>query len=183
MQLVIKEAVEQGHMIGNVSGTYLATKRVFDIAISLLALAVLSPVLLLTAIVIKFNSGGTIVHTEERYGLKGIRYKTCEFRLKVKAPFIRKLPLLINVLKGDMSIVGPQPIPMEALDSHNTWCFIRMSAKPGLTGLWQTSGKRGGINEMLRVDLKYIRERSFWHDIKILLKAIRLVFDKRLTAG
>lgn len=176
MHLLIKEVVEQGPLINNVSKTYLMVKRVLDIAVSLLAVILLSPVLLLIAIRIKIKSRWAVLHTEERYGLRGIRFETYEFGPVVKRHYIRRLPLLFNVLRGDMSIVGPQPTPLCELEKNDAWYYFRMSAKPGITGLWQVRGKCGGVNEMVRVDLKYIRERSFLYDMRIILTAIHLLF-------
>jgi len=92
--------------------------------------------------------------------------------------FIRKtsideLPQLFNVLKGDMSIVGPRPPIAREVIKYDKWHNLRMSVKPGLTGLWQISGRNNvGFEEMVRLDLKYIRERGFWYDIKIIFKTI-----------
>jgi exopolysaccharide biosynthesis polyprenyl glycosylphosphotransferase len=92
--------------------------------------------------------------------------------------FIRKtsideLPQLFNVLKGDMSIVGPRPPIIREVEKYDPWHCLRLSVKPGLTGLWQISGRNDiGFEEMIRLDLKYIRERNFWYDLKIILKTI-----------
>lgn len=92
--------------------------------------------------------------------------------------FIRKtsideLPQLINVLKGDMSLVGPRPpLPKEVVE-YDKWQDLRLSVRPGITGLWQVSGRNDiGFDEMINLDLKYIRERSFLYDLKIILKTI-----------
>ena len=84
---------------------------------------------------------------------------------------------LFNVLKGDMSLVGPRPpIPYEAVN-YKPWHLRRMlAAKPGLTGLWQVEGRsRVTFNEMVRMDLRYIRECSLVLDLKILLKTVTVV--------
>jgi lipopolysaccharide/colanic/teichoic acid biosynthesis glycosyltransferase len=91
--------------------------------------------------------------------------------------FLRKssldeLPQFINVLKGEMSLVGPRPpIPYE-FESYALWHRRRiLEAKPGITGLWQVDGRsRTTFDEMVRMDLRYIRNQSFWLDVKILLK-------------
>lgn len=92
--------------------------------------------------------------------------------------FIRKtsideFPQLLNVLKGDMSIVGPRPpIPREVV-KYEAWHNLRLSVRPGLTGLWQIRGRNNlGFDDMVRLDLKYIRERSFRYDLKIILRTI-----------
>lgn len=99
-------------------------------------------------------------------------------RITKVGKFIRKtsideLPQLFNVLKGDMSIVGPRPPIIREVQKYDSWHNLRLSVRPGLTGLWQVSGRNNiGFEEMIRLDLKYIRERSFWYDLKIILKTI-----------
>jgi lipopolysaccharide/colanic/teichoic acid biosynthesis glycosyltransferase len=85
---------------------------------------------------------------------------------------IDELPQFINVLKGEMSLVGPRPpIPYE-IESYSVWHRRRiLEAKPGITGEWQVNGRsRTSFDEMVRMDLRYIRNQSIWLDIKILLK-------------
>lgn len=99
--------------------------------------------------------------------------------------FIRKtsldeLPQLFNVLRGDMSIVGPRPPLVKEVLQYENWHNLRMSAKPGITGLWQISGRsRLGFHEMVRLDLKYIRERNFRYDIMIVIKTIPVLLGDR----
>lgn len=99
--------------------------------------------------------------------------------------FIRKtcideLPQLFNVLKGDMSIVGPRPPILSEVVQYDAWHNLRLSVKPGMTGLWQSSN-RGitGFDEMVRLDMKYIRERRFSYDMKIIIKTIPFIFGVR----
>jgi exopolysaccharide biosynthesis polyprenyl glycosylphosphotransferase len=91
----------------------------------------------------------------------------------IRKTSIDELPQLFNVLKGDMSLVGPRPpIPREVV-KYDAWHKLRLSVKPGLTGLWQISGRNGiGFEDMVRLDLKYIRERGFWYDLKIIFRTI-----------
>lgn len=92
--------------------------------------------------------------------------------------FIRKtsldeIPQLLNILKGDMSFVGPRPPILREVMLYDPWHNLRLSVKPGLTGLWQVSGRNTvGFEDMCRLDLKYIRERSFLYDLKIIIKTI-----------
>lgn len=183
IQLLIKEVVEQGPFINNVSKTYLLAKRVLDIVVSLMAVVLLSPVLIQIAIRIKISSRGPVLLTRERYGLRGMRFKTFEFVPMVKGHYIRRLPLLFNVLKGNLSIVGPQPTPLCELEKVDVWYYLRMSVKPGITGLWQVRGKCGEVNEIVRLDLKYIRERSLLYDMRIILTAIHLLISKWRASG
>lgn len=93
--------------------------------------------------------------------------------LILRATGLDELPQLINVLRGDMSIVGPRPcIPYE-YDLYEPWQRCRFDAVPGLTGLWQVSGKnRTTFNQMIHMDIEYSRRMSLWLDLKILLKTI-----------
>lgn len=209
LMLSVQNVVEQRALFHNVSRVYLIGKRTFDVAASLAAIIVLSPVFLLVALLIKLTSRGPVLFVQERNGYKGRIFKMYKFRsmvtnaeqllkdlesknevgghmFKIKddprvtriGKFIRKtsideLPQLFNVLKGDMSIVGPRPpVPREVV-KYDAWHKLRLSVKPGLTGLWQVSGRNNvGFDEMVRLDLKYIRERSFWYDFKLILKTI-----------
>lgn len=98
--------------------------------------------------------------------------------------FIRKtsideLPQLLNVLKGDMSIIGPRPVPVYEVNQYNLWQSERLDATPGITGLWQVV-KRGksSFEEQLRLDIRYIRNQSFLLNLKILLLTIPAVITK-----
>ena len=95
--------------------------------------------------------------------------------------FLRKanldeLPQLWNVLRGDMSLVGPRPpLPYE-LEAYDHWQFDRLRVKPGLTGLWQVSGRSGlTYRRMCELDVQYVREWSLWLDLKIMLKTVPVV--------
>jgi len=91
----------------------------------------------------------------------------------IRKTSIDEIPQFFNVLKGDMSIVGPRPPIMREVVKYDAWHKLRLSVKPGLTGLWQVSGRSNiGFEEMVRLDLKYIRERNFLYDLKMILKTI-----------
>lgn len=99
--------------------------------------------------------------------------------------FIRKtsideLPQLINVLKGDMSLVGPRPSLEEEVQKFDDWMTERLIVKPGLTCFWQVSG-RNDINfyDWMRLDIEYVRERNIWLDIKLILKTVFVLFGDR----
>ena len=84
---------------------------------------------------------------------------------------IDELPQLINVLHGEMSVVGPRPALSYEVAEYLPWHYRRFETLPGMTGLWQVSGKnRLSFNEMIRLDIRYSKQQSFWLDIKILLK-------------
>jgi len=193
-----------------------AAKKLVDIFGSLFALVCLSPLLLIIAAAIKYNSEGPVFFRQERMGLNGEIFTFLKFRSMhtdcdsdrhreyIKkyigegkddkdAPgvykisndprvtslgrFLRKtsldeLPQFINVLKGDMSLVGPRPpIPYE-IELYDIWHRRRLlSVKPGITGLWQVTGRSSTtFDEMVRLDLRYVNEWSLWLDIKLLLK-------------
>jgi lipopolysaccharide/colanic/teichoic acid biosynthesis glycosyltransferase len=88
----------------------------------------------------------------------------------LRRTYIDELPQLINVLRGEMSLVGPRPPILYELEEYQPWHYKRIDVVPGMTGLWQVSGKnRLTFDEMMRLDIRYWRERSLWLDIKILL--------------
>ncbi|MBI3752907.1 MAG: sugar transferase [Deltaproteobacteria bacterium] len=90
-----------------------------------------------------------------------------------------ELPQLINVLKGEMSLVGPRPLVMDEMKFSPSWRSIRLKVKPGITGLWQVQGRsEAPFHEWIRHDVYYVKNQSLWLDIKILLKTIKVVFKK-----
>ncbi|HEX2945837.1 MAG TPA: sugar transferase [Clostridia bacterium] len=205
----VRTVIDQRGLFGNVSLFYTIVKRIVDIVGSLVGIILLSPVFIITALLIKLNSPGGVFFIQERNGYKGRIFRMLKFRSMVSnaemlfdkfennsdvpgnmfkmrldprvtsvGRIIRKtsideLPQLFNILKGDMSIVGPRPpIPREVV-KYDAWHDLRLSVKPGLTGLWQVSGRNEvGFEEMVRLDLKYIRERSLINDFKIILRTI-----------
>lgn len=91
----------------------------------------------------------------------------------IRKTSIDELPQLFNVLKGDMSLVGPRPPLPREVSEYDKWHDLRLSVRPGITGLWQVSGRNDiGFEEMVSLDLKYIRERNLIYDIKIILKTV-----------
>jgi len=82
-----------------------------------------------------------------------------------------ELPQLINILKGEMSLVGPRPLANEEMQGNDIWKEIRLSVKPGVTGLWQVKGRDSKMfNDWVKYDIEYVKERSFWQDVKILFR-------------
>ena len=200
------------------SPTSKVIKRVMDILLSLsLAIASL-PLLLLAAFLIRLDSPGSILYTQERIGRKGQRIKIYKFRTMVHhadqlladtlqnnsaarheweqcqklkddpritrpGRFLRKfsideLPQLINVFKGEMSLVGPRPLMIEQAALHQDMDGY-YGVRPGLTGLWQVSGRNHTtFNERARYDVYYIRNWSIWLDIYILLRTIWVVLSR-----
>jgi len=98
--------------------------------------------------------------------------------------FLRKtsldeLPQLFNVLKGEMSLLGPRPLKMEEMAFSPSWRNIRLSVKPGITGLWQVEARSSGLfHEWIKYDIYYVKHDSLWMDITILFKTIKGVLKK-----
>jgi exopolysaccharide biosynthesis polyprenyl glycosylphosphotransferase len=192
--------------------TALAVKRTIDFLGSSALLVALSPLFLLTAIIIKMDSKGPIFYCQERAGHNQRRFRMVKFRSmvanaeelrkaleaqnEVKGPafklkrdprvtrfgaFMRKhsideLPQLINVWKGDMSLVGPRPAVAADAEDYSLDQRRRLSVKQGMTGLWQVSGRHSlSFEEWLRLDLDYIDSWSLFRDFVILLKTFREV--------
>ena len=179
-------------------------KRVLDIIISLSALIILWPVLLLIAIAVKVGTKGPAVFKQERAGKNGKPFVFYKFRtMRTDAdPFgpspksgrdprltkigrilreysLDELPQLCNVLRGDMSIVGPRPLYLSQISEWSERQKKRLLVKPGLTGLAQISG-RGEITreEKLELDVKYVETVSFTADVRIVLATERAYMKK-----
>src|SRR5215211_7514756 len=195
-------------------------KRASDIIMSALAIALLFPLWLLIAVLIKLDSKGPVFYTQERVGMDGRLFLLYKFRTMVagadpelhreyQRAFIAgraeanlgnenkptyklladpritrvgrvlrrisldEVPQLLNVLSGDMSLVGPRPpIPYE-VEAYELWHRKRLDMKPGLTGLWQVSGRnRLSFDEMVKLDLFYIENWSLFLDLKIILRTL-----------
>jgi len=180
-------------------------KRVFDIVFSLPVAVVLLPVFVVIWTTIRISSKGPAIFKQERVGKNGrpfIFYKFRTMRADVDpfgpspkteidprltkiGKFLREysldeLPQLFNVLKGDMSIVGPRPLYVSQMGEWDERQRKRLLAKPGLTGLAQISG-RGELTreEKLELDVKYVETASFLTDIKIILATIAQVFGRK----
>ena len=178
--------------------TYEWAKRIFDLSSAAALLLLSSPLFLLLAILIKLDSEGPVLFQQERVGLNGLRFRMFKFRTmhrqapayayspkEVGDPRITRLgrwlrrtsldevPQLLNVLAGDMSLVGPRPEMPFIVERYGERDFQRMQVKPGITGLWQLSGDRKFlIHENIEYDLYYIKYRSFFMDLAILLHTV-----------
>jgi len=174
-------------------------KRLFDIFASALGLLVLSPVIAFTAWRIRKKLGSPVLFRQTRPGLNGKPFEMIKFRTMRDAvypngtplpdaermtPFgaflrsssLDELPELINVLKGDMSLVGPRPLLMEYLPLYSKEQFRRHEAKPGVTGLAQINGRNElSWDEKFKLDVWYINNRSFLLDLKIILATVKKV--------
>ena len=177
-------------------------KRAFDIAASTSALVVLSPVLAITAYKVKKELGSPVLFRQTRPGLHGkpfemIKFRTMkdatdkegnalpdserltEFGKKLRASSLDELPELWNVLKGDMSLVGPRPLLMEYLPLYSAEQAKRHNVRPGVTGYAQVNGRNSlSWEDKFKLDTWYVEHQSFWLDMKILLKTVKKVIIK-----
>ena len=180
-------------------------KRGFDFLISLLALVILCPFLGIIVISIRLESEGAAIFRQERAGRSGkpfvfYKFRTMrqdvepygpspksgeDIRLTKIGRFLREysldeLPQLYNILKGDMSLVGPRPLYVSQIEEWNDRQKKRLLVKPGLTGLAQTKG-RGELTqeEKLELDVRYVEAAGFFTDIKILMATFFMVFKKK----
>lgn len=165
-------------------------KRVIDVIISLLVLIFLSPLYLLIALVIKMVDKGDIFYKQDRTGLNGKIFKIYKFRtmkdgnITKLGKFLRntsldELPQFLNVLKGDMAIVGPRPWIPDYYNRFNEEQKARNKVRPGLVGLAQVNGRKElDIIDKINYDLKYIQSVNILQDIKILLKSIKIIIKR-----
>lgn len=177
-------------------------KRLFDIVISSLLLILLSPVLLVLSILVRITLGSPVLFRQVRPGLHGRPFTMYKFRtmtderdiqgrllpdeqrLTKLGRFLRstsldELPELFNVLKGDMSLVGPRPLLMEYLPLYTPEQARRHEVRPGITGWAQVNGRNAiSWEEKFRYDVWYVDNWSFWLDIKILWMTIVSVLKR-----
>ena len=177
-------------------------KRLFDIIASASGLIFLSPVFLILIYLIRKNLGEPVFFTQERPGKDGKPFKMIKFRSmrdavdkdgnplpdskrltpfgkRLRATSLDELPELWNVLKGDMSLVGPRPLLMSYLPLYNEFQFRRHEMKPGVTGWAQVNGRNAlSWDEKFAHDIWYIDHYSFWLDMKILFLTVKKVFIK-----
>jgi lipopolysaccharide/colanic/teichoic acid biosynthesis glycosyltransferase len=177
-------------------------KRLFDIVVSALGLLVLSPVIAFTAWRIRKKLGSPVLFRQTRPGLNGKPFEMVKFRTMLDAfhpdgtplpdaqrmtsygAFLRsssldELPELINVLRGEMSLVGPRPLLMEYLPLYSKEQFRRHEVKPGVTGWAQVNGRNAlSWEEKFKLDIWYINNRSFLLDLKIILATVKRVLTR-----
>lgn len=171
-------------------------KRLIDITLSFLLLIFLFPLILLISLLIIIFMGSPIFFVQIRTGKNKKYFKILKFRTMSKIKnnikevdrltnlgvFLRRfsldeIPQLINVLKGEMSLIGPRPLLVEYDKYYSASQNIRFKVKPGITGLAQVYGRNTlSWDEKFELDIKYVKELSFINDVKILLKTIKVVF-------
>ena len=171
-------------------------KRIFDLALAIPALFVLAPVIVVVIVLLRFSIGKGVFFYQNRPGLNGKPFTIYKFRTTTDArdgngkllyddkrltrfgKFLRgtsidELPELWNVLKGDMSLVGPRPLLMEYLDRYTPEQARRHEIKPGITGWAQINGRNAiRFAERFKLDVWYVDNQSFWLDIKILFLTV-----------
>ena len=177
-------------------------KRLFDIFVALTLLILLLPVLLVVALLIRVNLGGPILFSQDRPGLNGKIFKMYKFRSMtderdeqgnlladevrltsfgkaLRSSSLDELPELVNILKGDMSLVGPRPLLVEYLPLYNQQQARRHEVRPGITGWAQVNGRNSvSWEQKFDLDVWYVENQSFLLDIKILFMTFFKVIKK-----
>ena len=176
--------------------------RVLDVILAALALVLVSPLLALAGLLIRLESPGAVFYRQRRVGLKGRPFALWKLRTMVPGaasmgagiyvlqgdPRITRvgrhlrrlsldeLPNLVNVLRGEMAIVGPRPTVQEQVDRYTERQRLRLEVKPGITGWAQVNGRASlPWPERIELDVWYVEHRSFLLDLKILAKTVRML--------
>ena len=177
-------------------------KRLVDIIIASIALLLLSPIFFIVAYKVRRNLGSPIFFYQERPGKDGQLFKMMKFRSmcnafdengialpdekritpfgqKLRATSLDEIPQLINVLKGDMSVVGPRPQLPEFVEHYTMHQMRRHEVKPGMTGLAQVSGRNNlSWEDKFDLDVQYVEKRSIMFDFKIMFKTVEVMLKK-----
>ena len=179
-------------------------KRGIDFCLALIGLVIAAIPMAIVAIAIKAESKGPVIFKQDRIGYKGKVYKMYKFRSMcvgaekggvysdnkdsrvtkvgkfIRATSIDELPQLWNVLKGDMSLVGPRPSLPKEVEQFDNWMFKRLSVRPGLTCYWQVSGRNNiDFEDWMKLDCRYVDERNLWIDIKLIFKTVFVLFGDK----
>lgn len=188
-------------MKGSSNGIYRRyIKRLVDIILSLVAISCLSPVLLIVAFLVRVKLGSPVLFKQKRPGMNEKVFLMCKFRTMTDArgengdllpddvrltkfgEFLRstsldELPELFNILKGDMSLVGPRPLLVQYLPLYNEHQKRRHEVRPGLSGLAQVNGRNAiSWEEKFKLDVQYVNQISFITDVKIIFLTLKKVF-------
>lgn len=175
-------------------------KRLLDFTLSFLALIILSPVLLVTAVLVRIKLGSPIIFHQERPGKSEKIFRLYKFRSMtdecdengnllpdnerltcfgkiLRSTSLDELPELWNILRGDMSIVGPRPLLVKYLPLYNEEQRHRHDVRPGLTGWAQANGRNAiSWEEKFKLDVWYVQHISFWVDVKVIFMTVKKVF-------
>ena len=186
-----------------VKGPYEAFfKRFFDIIISLLVVVLFFWLYLILALIVRINLGSPVLFKQDRPGKDGKIFKLCKFRSMsdkrdengellpdkqrlnkfgriLRSTSLDELPEFFNILKGDMSLVGPRPLLVKYLEHYNSFEMRRHEVRPGLTGLAQVSG-RAALNwkEKFEKDVEYVDHVTFWTDVRIVFLTVKNVLKR-----
>ena len=177
---------------------YKKVKRIIDLALSITALLFLLPILLVVALLVRLNMGGPVLFCQLRPGLSGKLFEMYKFRTMLDAPegfvtgdearitklggFLRstsldELPELINVIRGDMSLIGPRPLLVEYLNNYSATQMRRHEVLPGISGLAQVKGRNNLTwNSKFRYDVFYVDHIGWQIDLMIMLSTVKVVF-------
>lgn len=181
-------------------------KRVFDLIVAMMILSLAWPIILVTAVLVRVNLGSPVLFRQQRPGLHGKPFYIYKFRTMLQTrdakgellpdaqrmtalgSLMRKfsldeLPQLLNVLKGELSLVGPRPLLMEYLPLYNAEQARRHDVRPGITGWAQVNGRNAiSWEDKFRYDVWYVDHHSFWLDMKILwLTAMKVVRSEGIS--
>ena len=183
------------------------SKRIFDVVVSLICLILLIPLFFILYFLILWQIGQPVIFVQVRPGLQGRPFKLYKFRsmtnkkdakgdllsdakrLNVFGHFLRassldELPTFWNVIKGDMSLVGPRPLLMEYLHLYNQNQKRRHEVKPGITGWAQVSGRNAiSWKKKFDFDIWYVDHHTFWIDLKIIVLTVKKVFLREGISG
>ena len=181
---------------------YLSAKRLFDLVFSLVLIILLAPLFVLLSLMIYLDLGSPILFRQQRPGLRGVLFTFFKFRTMdnktdengnllpdgarltalgrlMRRTSLDELPQFFNVIKGDMSLIGPRPLLMEYLELYTDEQMRRHEVKPGITGWAQVNGRNAITwEEKFRLDLWYVDNRSFLVDLRIILLTIIKVVKK-----
>lgn len=176
-------------------------KRLLDFILSLLALLILLPVLVILGVLVRTFLGTPILFIQQRPGVNGKIFRLYKFRSMtdrkdkegkllpdgerltrfgkfLRASSLDELPELVNILKGDMSIVGPRPLLVQYLDRYNNFQKRRHEVRPGITGLAQVNGRNAlSWKKKFQYDVWYVDHVSFLLDVKIIMQTIKVVLS------
>ena len=177
-------------------------KRLLDIIIAIFALIVLSPIFIFVAYKVRKNLGSPIFFLQERPGKDSKLFKMIKFRSmkdavdknghplpdeqritpfgqKLRSTSLDEMPQLFNVIKGDMSIVGPRPMLKEFVELYSPEQARRLNVRPGMTGLAQVSGRNElDYKERFKCDVWYVDNHNTWVDFKIMFKTVKVMFKR-----
>lgn len=176
-------------------------KRTIDVVVAAIGLAMTSPLQLIVAGLVRKNLGSPVLFRQKRPGKDETIFELIKFRTmrepdptsgitrdvdrlthfgrRLRSTSLDELPSLWNVLRGDMSLVGPRPLLVDYLSLYSPEQRRRHSVRPGITGLAQISGRNNlSWDEKFRLDVEYVDRRSLWFDLRILWKTVHRVFSR-----